>query len=396
MAGAALYRRRELIGLGVGGVALVGLGGAFWSDLFGAAASRGHARGPGYGPLGAPDANGIRLPAGFRSRLVAPGGRPVGDSGYVWHEASDGAATFPLSRGGWILVSNSEASPGGASAIRFAPDGTVRDAYRILEGTVQNCSGGGTPWGTWLSCEEVQNGLVWECDPAGGRRARARPAMGVFKHEAAAVDPVGRRVYLTEDLENGCLYRFTPERWPRLESGVLEVARVDSRGGVEWLRVPDPAARRRHTRDQVPGAARFKRAEGIFLDDGVLYVATTLDSRIHAYDLRRGRIEVVYDGLALARPPLTMVDQLSVSPGGELYACEDNSEPDIDVAVVDRRGRATRFLTLTGPVHSGSEATGIAFDPLGTRLYVASQRAHGGGAVYEIAGPFRSRPGKAA
>ena len=55
-------------------------------------------------------------------------------------------------------------------------------------------------------------GLVWECDPAGERRALSRPAMGTFKHEAAAVDPRGRRIYLTEDLIDGGLYRFTPGR----------------------------------------------------------------------------------------------------------------------------------------------------------------------------------------
>lgn len=32
-----------------------------------------------------------------------------------------------------------------------------------------DCSGGGTPWATWLSCDEVEDGLVWEL-PFGGRR----------------------------------------------------------------------------------------------------------------------------------------------------------------------------------------------------------------------------------
>ena len=75
--------------------------------------------------------------------------------------------------------------------MRFDAAGRPRSAYRILDGTTQNCSGGGTPWGTWLSCEEVMGGLVWECDPSGERRALSRPAMGTFKHEAAAVDPRG-------------------------------------------------------------------------------------------------------------------------------------------------------------------------------------------------------------
>jgi secreted PhoX family phosphatase len=45
--------------------------------------------------------------------------------------------------------------------------------------------------------------------------------MGVFKHEAVAVDPVGRHVYLTEDEGDGGFYRFTPSAYPDLKSGRL-------------------------------------------------------------------------------------------------------------------------------------------------------------------------------
>jgi secreted PhoX family phosphatase len=106
--------------------------------------------------------------------------------------------------------------------------------------------------------------------------------MGLFKHEAAAVDERRRCVYLTEDLMDGGLYRYTPDRWPDLSSGLLEIARVARGGGVKWLEVPDPLARREHTRRQVRGSSRFKRGEGIWLDGDVLYVATTGDDRVHA------------------------------------------------------------------------------------------------------------------
>ena len=85
-------RRRELIGMGIGGVAAVSLGAAFWNDLFGEAQSRPLRRGPGYGPLGPPDEHGIRLPEGFSSRIVARGDEPVAATGYRWHVASDGSA----------------------------------------------------------------------------------------------------------------------------------------------------------------------------------------------------------------------------------------------------------------------------------------------------------------
>jgi len=216
-------------------VAGLGLAPAFWRT--------GRAAGsvpvmPGngpYGPLQPADANGIMLPQGFSSRVVAQGRLPVTGTDYIWHDFSDGAATFATPDGGWILVNNSETDAGaggGASAIRFAADGSIADAYRVLGGTSSNCAGGPTPWGTWLSCEEQDDGQVWECDPTGSKPAVARPALGLFSHEAAAVDPVHQHVYLTEDQGDGGLYRFTPDAYPDLAKGRLEVAVVAADGRV--------------------------------------------------------------------------------------------------------------------------------------------------------------------
>jgi secreted PhoX family phosphatase len=388
--------RREFIGAGVGAAAAVGLGAAFWDDLFGSAGSPARSARGAYGSRRPPNEHGLRLPEGFRSRLIARGGEPVGDTDYRWHDASDGMACFPADDGGWILVSNSEVLVGGgASAVRFGPNAQPLAAYRILDGTAQNCSGGATTWGTWMSCEEVEGGLVWECDPAGRRRALSRPAMGTFKHEAAAVDPDGRRIYLTEDLIDGGLYRFTPTRWRDLSEGLLEIARVTPDGAVSWSELPDPAARRVPTRRQVRGSAAFERAEGIWHDDGVIYVATTADHRVHAYDIASDRIEVIYDGLASRGAPLLRVDQLTANRAGEVFVCEDVATEEIDIGVIDRHGRVSRFLSATGPDHAGSELTGVTFDPSGSRMYFASQRAFGSGetpgpgAIYEVSGPFR-------
>jgi uncharacterized protein len=391
-------RRREFIGVGVGGAAAASLGAVFWSELFSHASSRPLRRGRGYGRLRAPDRLGFRLPDGFRARIVARGGEPVPGTGYRWHLASDGMAAFPVAGGGHVLVSNSETLDGGASAIRFGARGEVQDAYRILSGTTFNCSGGETPWGTWLSCEEVEDGRVWECDPSGRRQAVPCQAMGIFKHEAAAVDPDGKRVYLTEDLVDGGLYRFTPARWPSLARGLLEIARVLRDGRVEWVKVPDPGAARERTRRQVRGSTRLKRGEGLWLDRGTLYVATTADHRVHAYDTRRGRIRVVYDGLASRSAPLLRVDQMTGSRAGEVFVCEDIATEEIEMGVIAPDRTVARFLSITGPQHRGSELTGVTFDPAGARMYVASQRAFsktelvpGPGAIYEITGPFRTR-----
>jgi uncharacterized protein len=391
--------------IAAGGIAL---GPGFWEDALAAPARRGKSP---YGPLGPADANGVRLPEGFSSRVIARGGVPVATTGYVWPIFPDGAATFRARDGGWVLVSNSEVptpvevpgpivghpGDGGASAIRFDPNGNVVDAYRILSGTSTNCAGGATPWGTWLSCEEHEEGLVWECDPRGKRDAVARPALGTFQHEAVCVDPRRGHVYLTEDLSDGGFYRFTPRGKGDLSRGRLEIARV-RRGEVEWLRVPDPAARQVPTRLQVKGATEFKRGEGIWFDRGTVYVATTGDSRILAYDVRSKRIKVFYDPDRLKDPPLRDVDNIAVSPGGELFVCEDNGGDDpFDVCLItlEPRQRVSHFAKLTGPQHgsadteASSEIAGVAFNPRGDRMYFSSQRAFVTGVVYEVSGPFK-------
>ena len=83
------------------------------------------------GDLQSPDKNGVRLPEGFTSRIVARSGHNY--FGYPWHGAPDGGATFPADDGGWFYVSNSEIvkGKGGVGSLRFDKDGKRVDAYKI-------------------------------------------------------------------------------------------------------------------------------------------------------------------------------------------------------------------------------------------------------------------------
>lgn len=337
------------------------------------------------------------LPQGFTSRVIARAHVPVGGSGYPLPIFPDGASTFRTPDGGWILAVNSEVPTiGGASGIRFAADGTIVDAYRILSDTNTNCAGGPTPWGTWLSCEETSDGLVWECDPTGATPAVARPALGAFTHEAACVDPRRGQVYLSEDFRGGGLYRFTPTAYPDLSAGKLEIACDGGRGKVVWRRVPDPSAASAPTREQVPSLMKFARGEGIWFDDGIVYLATTSDETIHAYDTRTSRIEVIYRAEDVQDPPLRGVDNVHVSRSGDIFVAEDSytNDPDaMDVCIITPDREVARFLKLTGPEHflpeeAQSETVSICFDPSGSRFYFGSQRAYFG-LVYEVTGPFR-------
>ncbi|MEJ8634886.1 PhoX family protein [Streptomyces sp. MS2.AVA.5] len=383
--------RRNFLRGAVIGTSAAALGGTLWR---GAAVADPAQPGPGpYGALRPADANGILLPNGFTSRVIARSGQKVGSTSYTWHSAPDGGACYADGTG-WIYVSNSEINPsGGASAVTFSSTGAITGARPILSGTRQNCAGGKTPWNTWLSCEEVSLGYVYETDPWGVNAAVRRDAMGRFKHEAAAADPVRKVVYLTEDETNGCLYRFVPTTWGNLSSGTLQVLKAGTAtsGSYTWADVPDPDGSPTATRSQVSGSKKFNGGEGCYYADDKVWFTTKGDNRVWQLNLAAGTYELAYDdSLVSGGAPLTGVDNVTGSSSGDLFVAEDGGSMEICVITPD--DVVAPFLRISG--QSSSEITGPAFSPDGRRLYFSSQRgtsgSSSGGITYEVTGPFRS------
>ncbi|HEX4894772.1 MAG TPA: alkaline phosphatase PhoX [Solimonas sp.] len=377
----------------------------------GGAGSGGPGRFAKLGPLGEPNELGIRVPAGFSTRIVAITNQPpVSGGSYLWHIFPDGGGVMPKADGGWYYISNSEIpgfgslgfqfpelaplsdvieefSPGlgGAGVLEFAADGTVVDAYRILGNTTFNCSGCVTPWGTWLSCEEWPNGQVWECDPTGVEPAVARPTLGFFSHEATAIDVGRRMIYMTEDLPDGRFYRWVADAtdWPAgtlrpaLQNGRLQVMKVNGGGTagalqgpqpVEWVDALDPTGPQ--DRSRIEGTAVFDGGEGVWNYQGYVYFSTKGDNRIWVYDSQAQTLEVVYDLATAPDPILSGVDNITVTSQGDVLVAEDGGDMQIVVILPDRTLKP--LLQIVG--QDSSEIAGIAFSPDGRRLYFTSDR----------------------
>jgi len=223
-----------------------------------------------------------------------------------------------------------------------------------------------------------------------------RSALGYFNHEAVAYDVESHVLYMTEDRNDGRLYRFIPNfltssGFADLQSGTLEGAQVQQLGaidGVSWHPVPDPLGLDIPIRHQVTSSTPFIRGEGICYSKGVIFFTTTGDDRVWFYDIASHAISILYDGEdAQAHSILTGPDNITSNSFGDLLVAEDGG--DLQIVVISSQGQVFPIVQLEG--HNLSEITGPAFSPDQSRLYFSSQNGvtgHGGdGITFEIKFP---------
>lgn len=400
------------------------------------------------GKLEEVDEFGLALAQGCKARLLAVAGdrveTPGADSSrsaYRWHTYPDGGAVFPRPDGGWVYTSNSEVPIvplGGCGAIGFNPQGEVDSAYSILSGTTQNCAGGTTPWQTWISCEESRSGQCFECDPFMPGQGVAKPALGLFAHEAFALDEKRGTGYLTEDTRDGRFYRWVASSKDRMANGRLQLehgrlqvmnlagyaddcypesdALLRGQLPVTWVDVLAPEKRQdkvrnrlRHRGEAVPGTTfaggeglwtynlpetlgRQLQTEGTKLPDSLIFWTTKYDNRVWCLDVANQAVELVFDN-AQIDSALASVDNLTISPWGDILVAEDPHSSDIARLVVLNPNKGAKSLLEIH--HPGSEICGPAFSPDGRRLYFSSQRYQKGGATFEVTLPAELLPSQA-
>ncbi|MEM7689333.1 MAG: alkaline phosphatase PhoX [Pseudomonadota bacterium] len=416
------------------------------------------------GAVGRPDpvkSNLVRDPAGlldleegFSYRVVSQLG-DVMDDGLTVPDSADGMGAFALPGGDIALVRNHELTPGkpggGELPAGYArgPDGAVfpggtttlvldpetlaiKRQLRSLAGTVRNCSGGITPWGTWLTCEEPgwgidrlpDHGYVFEVPAGATSLVDAKPlkAMGRFNHEAACVDPATGIVYMSEDKDDGLLYRFVPEvpgdlaqggqlQALAMTSGIRDARNKDEamvRRGVQytarWIGLDNPEAPDDdlRTRGADAGALVIARGEGLHMGTsggiGEFYLCSTSGGAAglgQIFRIRIGAVEGAFSGGAGRMDTIELFfesenkaqmnfgDNLTVAPFGDLIVCEDQYTDVVNNRLIGVTPKGEPYVF--GALNMQTELAGGCFSPDGKWFFV---NAYSPAKTIAITGPW--------
>jgi hypothetical protein len=177
--------------------------------------------------------------------------------------------------------------------------------------------------------------------------------------------------------------------WPDLDIGALEAAEILEPPGQQgpirpgqtrplaWHAIADanPSAggvanpshnplSERSTRFQAPSATSFNGGEGCWYDSGFIYFSTKGDTRVWMIDTSADTISILYERSTSSAPELQNIDNVYVSPSGDVYFAEDPG--NLEIVALTPLGDVKPIVRVTGV--TGSEITGPGLSPDGTRL----------------------------
>ena len=410
----------------------------------------------------------LALPKGFEYNVIGKVKSTMAD-GRPTPPSHDGMATFKVRNelrvirnhevvGGKLPRAGSamgtanhydETAPGGTVTLVIDPlTRTVVRDFVSLSGTLINCCGGPTPWGSWVSCEETTlgptvrtnaagvksggypkpHGYCFEVPASANTNLPAVPLkdMGRFVHEAIAVDRRTGIVYLTEDYGSAGFYRFLPKRNKRLAAGgtlqmlaVTDKPKYDTRTGQKqgtrfqagWVTIdrPDPAEAdvdelAVYKQGKAKGAATFNRLEGCCADEkGNIYFTSTSGGdnkggQVWLYEPQNrdgGRLTLVFE--SPDREILDMPDNICVRPGtGQLFICEDSNYVGLGgsaenfIRILTPDGRMADLARNATPGFEKTEFAGTTFSKDGKTLFVNLQAVGATFAIWGDWGKFRT------
>jgi secreted PhoX family phosphatase len=403
----------------------------------------------GYGALIKDPNKIIDLPRDFSYKIISRAGGKMTDGFYV-PAYPDGMGAFPGPDGLTIILRNHEVWPGlppsfgafgkrnrllkrlredliydkgrsdnrclgGTTTLVFdTRSQQLKSQFLCLAGTLANCSGGVTPWNSWLAAEETfeeagkiynkDHGYIFEV-PVSVEPRIAKPlplkALGHFVHEGVAVEPDRSIVYQTEDQHDSLLYRFIPNKAEHLSEGgrlqclaVDDMPQFDTRNWgkqrvspgeiltVRWLDLDDVDPDQDNLRYQgyKKGAAIFARGEGLCFSDGVVYFDCTIGGRTATGQIWRyilspfegtgrenespGKLELFIE--LNDRKILENPDQLTMAPWGDLLVCEDGEGKQYLLGITPQR----KIYRFARNASSDSEFSGTTFSPDGSTMFL--------------------------
>jgi secreted PhoX family phosphatase len=334
-----------------------------------------------------------------------------------------------------FLGINHENTPGGFSILDLEYKDSIKlwtvdssqavDFYNNdLVTTTRNCSGGITPWGTFITSEETGNagdansdgyedvGWQVEIDPitrkvkeygTPGKQEKLW-ALGRMNHENIAVSNDNVTAYEGVDVGSGCLFKFIANNPTDLSSGTLYALKLDSGRASNgeplsptgtWIVVPNTTQADQNNSNGLAislGATTFNGIEDVEIGtiDGKIYFTAKGSNRVYRFnDASTTNVDqfetfvggqdylINYGGAVVSEPWASGNDNLCFDDLGNLYVLQDGSRDHVWM-VGPSHTQASPKVDIFAKLPSGSEPCGMTFTPDYKFMFLSVQHPSGG------------------